>query len=386
MAGMLMVATVETSESDPKTYKRAMRSPDSAKWVEACAAEVASLVENKVYEVVDRLASHPVITSKWVFKRKRGITGEVEKYKARIAARGFMQEEGVDYGETYSPTVRNESIRMMIAAAASGGLHMEQLDVTTTFLYADLEEEVYLEIPEGMFEEDMTGKVLRLLKALYGLKQSPRMWNLDIDKALGEFGFRRLLADFCVYAVYDGASRVLLLLFVDDMFVIGRMTNLINIAKSFLHSRFKMKDLGAATFLLGMEIRRLPGGDIQLVQEKYLGEVLERFPVVESRSISTPLPPGCKQSSRDSPTTAADKTAMAVIPYKSAIGSLMCLATCTRPDIAAAVSSESRSTQIPGWLTRRRCSMSFAISRGRVGRASATKGASQPLYGATAVE
>ena len=105
---------------------------------------------------------------------------------------------------------------------------MEQLDVTTTFLYAALEEEVYLKIPEGIFAEPMLGKVLRLLKALYGLKQSLRMWNLHIDKALGEFGLHRLLADFCVYAIYDGASRVLLGLFVDDMFVIGKQISLIN--------------------------------------------------------------------------------------------------------------------------------------------------------------
>ena len=348
MADMLMVATLETSNADPKTYKQAMRLPDADKWLEACAAEVASLVENKVYEVVDRPASHQVITSKWVFKQKRGMTGAVEKYKARIVARGFMQEEGVDYGDTYSPTVRFESIRMMLAAAASDGLHMEQLDVTTAFLYADLEEEVYLEIPEGMFAEPMPGKVLRLLKALYGLKQSPRMWNLHIDKALGEFGLHRLLADFCVYAVYDGASRVLLGLFVDDMFIIGKQIDLINTVKSFLHSRFKMKDLGAATFLLGMEIRRLPGGDIQLLQETYLGEVLQRFPVDNPRSASTPLPPGCKLSSLDSPESAADKAKMVVIPYRSAVGSLMYLATCTRPDIAAAVSTLSRYNANPG--------------------------------------
>ena len=128
---MLMVATLETSDSDPKTYKQAMRLPDATSWLEACAAEVASLVENKVFAVVDRPASHQTITSKWVFKKQRGLTGAVEKYKARIVARGFMQEEGVDYGETYSPTVRFESIRMMLAAAASDGLHMEQLDVLT---------------------------------------------------------------------------------------------------------------------------------------------------------------------------------------------------------------------------------------------------------------
>ena len=196
-----MSATMESSADDPKTFKQAMKSPDSEKWAEACAAQVASLVENKVFEVVDG-PNHPVITSKWVFKRKRGLSREVEKFKARLVARGFMQAEGIDYYETYSPTVRFESIRLMLAAAASEGMHMEHLDVTTTFLYANLEKEVYVEIPEGMFGEEMPGKVLRLFKALYGLKQSPRMWNLHVDKALSEFGLERLTSDFCVYAIH----------------------------------------------------------------------------------------------------------------------------------------------------------------------------------------
>ena len=149
-----------------------------------------------------------------------------------------------------------ESIRLMLAAAAANGWHMEQMDITTTFLYAELEEVVYLEIPEGIFEDqDMSRKVLRLWRALYGLKQAPRMWNIHIDKALGEFGLIRLVADFCVYAIYDGPDRVLLGLFVDDMFIIGAIFSK-KCVKLFLHSRFRMKDLGKAAYLLRMGIRR----------------------------------------------------------------------------------------------------------------------------------
>ena len=96
-----------------------------------------------MFGIVDRPASKPVITRKWDFKKKQGLSGAVKKYKARIVARGFMQQEGIDYTETYSPTVRFESIRMMTAATASEGMQMEQMDVTTAFLYAELEEEVY---------------------------------------------------------------------------------------------------------------------------------------------------------------------------------------------------------------------------------------------------
>ena len=178
---------------------------------------------------------------------------------------------GIDYTETYSPTVKFESIRLMLAVAASEGMHMEQLDVTTTFLYANLEEEVYLEIPEGMFGEKMSGKVLRLFKALYGLKQSPHMWNLRVDKALSEFGLERLTADFCVYAIHQGGRRILLGLFVDDMFVIGKVMELIAGVKGFPHSRFRMKDLGVLTFLLGMETKRLPGGGCSTGAGEVLG-------------------------------------------------------------------------------------------------------------------
>ena len=178
------------------------------------------MLQQTSHEVVDKPATKAIITSKWVFKKKKGLFGNIEKYKARLVVRGFMQEEEVDYIETYSLTVRFERIRMMTAAGASENMHKEQMDVTTSFLYADLKEEVYLEIREGMFDEDMRSKVLRLWKAVYGLKQSPRMWNIHIDVSLAEFGLHRLTTDFCVYACFDGNDRVLLGLFVDDLFII----------------------------------------------------------------------------------------------------------------------------------------------------------------------
>ena len=137
MEDMLMLATMDRSADD--TTKQAMKSPASEKWVEACAAEVASLVEIAMFAVVDRPADKLVITSKWVFKDRRELSAQVQKYKARLLARGFMQEE------------------------------------------------VYLDIPERMFAKELPGKVLRLLQAMYGLQQSPRIWNLHIQNALSEF-------------------------------------------------------------------------------------------------------------------------------------------------------------------------------------------------------
>ena len=137
-------------------------------------SEMESLRENNVYELEDRLARKNVVKSKWVLKVKTDAKGRIEKYKARVVAKGYNQVEGVDYDQTFSPTIRFESIRQMVALRTAKNMEMHLMDVTTTFLYAPLEEEVYMEQPEGTVLPGNEGKVMRLLKCLYGLKQSPR--------------------------------------------------------------------------------------------------------------------------------------------------------------------------------------------------------------------
>ena len=128
-----------------------------------------------------------MVKSKWVLRVK---TNEkwVEKYTARVVAKGFSQVEGVDYDQTFTPTVRFESIRQLVALGTSKSMEMHQMDVTTTFLYAPLEEEVFMEQPEGTVKKGDEGKFMRLLKCLYGLKQSPRQWNIYIDTILKQLG------------------------------------------------------------------------------------------------------------------------------------------------------------------------------------------------------
>lgn len=168
-----------------------------------------------------------------------------------------------------------------------------------------------------------------------------------MDKVLSDFGMTRLSANSCDYSIHQGDKRVLMALSVDDMFMIGKEMPLIQDLKTLLHGKLKMKDLGAATFLLGLEIRKLPGRNVHLLQEKFLAEVLERFPTA-GRHASTPLIPGCKPSKDDSPKTPEEIKAMLPIPYRSTNASLMYILTCTRPDILAAVSSLSRFNSNPG--------------------------------------
>ena len=344
----LAAAVEQEVKQSPQSVEEAVQGPHSEKWKKAMESEMDSLKENGVYEIVDRPAGKKVVKSKWVFRVKTNELGEVEKYKARVVAKGFSQVEGIDYDQTFSPTVRFESIRQLVAMGASKGMKMHQMDVTTAFLYAPLEEVVYMEQPEGTVLEGNEGKVMRLLKCLYGLKQSPRQWNICIDTALKHLGFVRLKSDVGIYVKGEGEEAVYIALYVDDLFMVGMKLTNIEVVKQGLGKEFKMKDLGEARFLLGIEIRRQKNGDVFLVQEKYARDVLSRFNMEGCKSVSTPLELGSHLDSSQQPTSDIEVEQMINIPYRSAIGSLMYLSTCTRPDISAAVSELSKFSQNPG--------------------------------------
>ena len=344
----LATAADEEAKQSPQSVQEALQGPHKEKWQQAMSSEMESLRENGVYELVDRPVGKKVVKSKWVLRVKTNERGEIEKYKARVVAKGYSQVEGVDYDQTFSPTVRFESIRQMVALGASKGMQMHQMDVTTAFLYAPLDEEVYMEQPEGTVFPGGEGKVMRLLKCLYGLKQSPRQWNILIDTVLKQLGFTRLKSDFGIYVKGEGDDAVYIALYVDDLFLVGKTMERIKEVKDGLCSQFKMKDLGEARFLLGIEIRRQVNGDVFLVQERYARDVVKRFNMEGCKSVSTPLELGVQLDSSQQPVNDEEKREMMNIPYRSAIGSLMYLATCTRPDLAAAVSELSKFNQNPG--------------------------------------
>jgi len=207
---------------NPPTVKVAMESGNTEEWSEAMEAELQSLWENQVFEVVDRPVGRKVIGTKWVLRIKTDEKGNLDKYKARVVAKGYRQMEGVDYDETFAPTVRFESVRLLVAFAASMGWELDQMDVATAFLYARLEEETYVEIPEGVAPVVGKDQVWRLHKCLYGLKQSPRMWNMTIDKVLHEMGFRRFVTEHGIYTVGEGSEQIFLALYVDDLLIVWR--------------------------------------------------------------------------------------------------------------------------------------------------------------------
>jgi hypothetical protein len=176
-----------------------------------------SIMSNGTWEVVDRPYGCQPIGCKWIFKKKLRPDGTIERYKARLVAKGYTQKEGEDFFDTYSPLARLTTIRTLVAVAASYGLIIHQMDVKTDFLNGELDEEIYMDQPEGFIANGQENKVCRLIKSLYGLKQAPKQWHEKFANTLTTAGFAVNESDTCVYYRYGGDESVMLCLYVDDI-------------------------------------------------------------------------------------------------------------------------------------------------------------------------
>ena len=161
--------------------------------------EFHALLRNKTWTLVPPPPRVNVIDSKWVFKVKKHSDGSIERYKARLVARGFRQRHGLDYEDTFSPVVKPTTIRLLLSIAVSRGWSLRQLDVQNAFLHGFLEEEVYMKQPPGFSDPDRPNNIYRLSKALYGLKQAPRAWHARLASALRAHGFVPSTADTSLF-------------------------------------------------------------------------------------------------------------------------------------------------------------------------------------------
>jgi hypothetical protein len=161
----------------PTKYKQAINGPSREAWVKAINEKLTSLKENDTWIAVNLPSDKNVIKTKWVFKIKRDNNNKPERYKARLVAKGYDQEFGIDYNETFAPVIKQQSLRLLLAMAVQENLIFHQVDISTAFLNGLLEEEVYIEVPEGLKDQFSKNEVLKLKKALYGLKQASRSWN-----------------------------------------------------------------------------------------------------------------------------------------------------------------------------------------------------------------
>ncbi len=281
--------------------------------------------------------------NKWVYRLKEEDGGK-QRYKARLVVKGFAQKKGNDFDEICSLVVKMTSIRTILRLVAAEDLHLEQLDVKTTFFHGDLEEEIYMQQPQGYEVKGKEKLVCRLKKSLYGLKQAPRQWYLKFDKFMSEQGYTRCHSDHCVYLKkQNDGSYIILLLYVDDMLVAGSNMQEINVLKRKLANSFAMKDLGASKQILGMIITRdMKIRKLALSKSEDIEKVLEIFNMHNEKPVSKPFASYFKLSKEMCPKTQEDMDYMSKVPHASAAGSLMYAMVCTRPDIAHAVGIVSR--------------------------------------------
>ena len=184
-------------------------------------SEIDSMYVNQVWSLVDAPEGVNPIGCKWVYKKKIGADGQVETYKARLVAKGFRQKQGIDYEETFSPVAMLKSIRIMLAIAAYHDYEIWQMDVKTAFLNGFLEEEVYMSQPEGFISKNKPNQACMLKRSIYGLKQASRSWNIRFDETIKSFDFIKNVDEPCVYKKTSGSAIVFLVLYVDDIFLIG---------------------------------------------------------------------------------------------------------------------------------------------------------------------
>ena len=350
----LELAFAVSTTLEPKSLAEAITRPDADKWIAAAIDEVKSLINNKTWEVVPLPHGRKAIGSRWVFKIKRNSDGSIERYKGRLVAKGFLQREGVDYSETFAPTVRLSAVRTVLALAAKEDMELESVDISTAFLNGEMEEEVYMKIPEGLGVEGTEEKgewVVRLLKAIYGLKQAGRMWAKKLHEVLTSLGFIRTECEHSFYIYEREGIKVFVPVYVDDLTIASNSKTAISQLKSDLTTHFKLRDLGPTEFILGIKVERdRPKRTIYLSQAAYIQSILDEFLINPGdwNSVVTPMMENAKLSKKGCAKTPEELQKAKDSRYGEIIGKLIYLMRCSRPDIAYAVGVLCRFMINPG--------------------------------------
>ena len=309
---------------DPVSFSQAMESDDSSKWMEAMNEELKSMAHNDVWDLIELPNSCKPVGCKWVFKTKRDAKGNIERFKARLVAKGFTQKEGIDYKDTFSPVSKKDSLRIIMALVAHFDLELHQMDVKTAFLNGNLDEDIYMEQPEGFTKKGNEHLVCKLKKSIYGLKQASRQWYIKFNNTITSFGLKENIVDQFIYLKVSGSKFIFLILYVDDILLASSDLGLLGETKEYLSKNFHMVDMGEANYVIGIEIfRDRSRGVLGLSQKGYIDRVLERFNMQSCSSGIAPILKGDNLNKMQCPRNNMEREQMKKIPYASAVGSLM---------------------------------------------------------------
>ncbi|GJS07397.1 retrovirus-related pol polyprotein from transposon TNT 1-94 [Tanacetum coccineum] len=315
----LTVSTIE-----PKNIKEAMADHS---WIESMQDELNQFERLQVWELVPRPEGKNIIALKWLWKNKCDAENIVVRNKTRLVAKGYKQEEGIDFEESFAPVARLEAVRMFIAYAAHKNITIFQMDVKMAFLNGPLKEEVYVSQPEGFIDPEFLDHVYRLKKALYGLKQAPRAWYDKLSSFLIQHGFTQGIIDPTLSTRRHGKDVLLVQVYVDDIIFGSTNPDFSKCFANLMKNNFEMSMMGELKFFLGLQVHQSPRG-IFISQSQYAIELLKKHGLDEYVSMSTPM--ATERLDADLQGTPTDQ-----MTYRHMIGGLMYL-TANRPDIAFA--------------------------------------------------
>jgi hypothetical protein len=314
-------------------------------WQASLRSELEALIATGTFKILKGLPPpgiHPR-SCKIILRNKMSIDGTIGRHKARVVVRGFEQQYGIDYWETFASVVRYDTLRALLAKAAVEDLEIDQMDVDTAFLNPDCEEEIYMQVPD-YFDLIMPGitkrtHYLQLLKSLYGLKQAPRAWFEMVKKEFDKLGLRASDSDPNLFI----GRGVYVLLFVDDMLIIGNRKQ-VDIIKGQINRLWKCKDLKAASIFVGFQIERdRQNRTLRIHQTAYATRLLERLGMANSNPRDLPIPAGIVLRSTDQDLDKfeeLDEDQASI--YRTIVGATIYLSNITRPDIAYATGQLAR--------------------------------------------
>ncbi|KAL4282375.1 hypothetical protein GQ457_03G013570 [Hibiscus cannabinus] len=253
--------------AEPTSFNDASKVPE---WIDAMKSEISVIEKNGTWFLTNLPSGKHAIGVKWVYRAKFNPDGTIFKHKARLVVKGYAQIGGVDYGDTFAPVARLDTIKLLIAIAGQLGWNVFHLDVKSDFLNGELEEDIYVCQPEGFVVPGKEHQVYKLKRALYALKQAPRAWYYRIDSYLQKLGFQRCVNEATLYLKKEKNVDLLVIsLYVDDLLVMGSNDKPVSEFKLSMQKEFEMSDLGLMSYFLGMEINQSKAG-IFISQNKFL--------------------------------------------------------------------------------------------------------------------
>lgn len=336
------VATMYTA-FEPQSFIEAVCSPQKDEWKAAMNREMEALIHKGTWDLVDVAPEQKVIDCRWVYVLKHSNDGQKPSFKARLVAKGFSQTYGVEYFDTFAPVARLSSTRLLLAIALDKQAYIHQMDVKNAFINGFLKEDLYMHQPEGFIDETYPNRVCKLNRAIYGLKQAAREWYETIENFLREIYLTCTKTDQGIFCGMIDGFTVRIVLYVDDILIITEDRNVLHKIKDLLSSKFDMKDLGCVRKFIGMNIEyNREMKFMRLDQCSKIDEVITRYGMQKCNGIRTPL-----HVSFASEIRVGSEKCSSIVPYREAIGSLLYVATCTRPDILYAVNILSKYCEFP---------------------------------------